>query len=73
MYGPVPLYRQIQALQPGYMLYPGCRARAAEVAVLYAITLLLLLDLSRTPGAVCQSIHSRNAPEVDAGSVPVSW
>ena len=26
-----------------------------------------LLDLSRTPGAVCQSIHRRNAPEVDAG------
>ena len=31
------------------------------------IRLLDLLDLSRTPGAVCQSIHSRNAPEVDAG------
>ena len=27
-----------------------------------------LLDLSRTPGAVCQSIHSRNAPEVVAGT-----
>ena len=25
-----------------------------------------LLDLSRTPGAVCQSIQRRNAPEVDA-------
>ena len=26
-----------------------------------------LLDLSRTPGAVCQSIQSRNAPDVVAG------
>ena len=26
-----------------------------------------LLDLSWTPGAVCQSIQSRNTPEVDAG------
>ena len=29
-----------------------------------------LLDLSRTPGAVYQSIHKRNAPDVDAGVIP---
>ena len=30
------------------------------------IRLVVLLDLSRTPGAVCQSIQRRSAPEVDA-------
>ena len=34
-----------------------------------AIILLDLLDLSRTPGAVCQSIHNLNAPVVVAGIV----
>ena len=46
----------------------GQRDKAKQIIKPYtSIRLDDLLDLSRTPGAVCQSIQRRNAPEVDAG------
>ena len=43
--------------------------RKDKQIIKYYMTIILddLLDLSRTPGAVCQSIQRRSAPEVDAG------